>query len=209
MSLATQLSEDTVSDRDTHWEAQQRCFEARLAALLREQQVLEEREVYAQERVHLWQDLQVKRQRRDGQGQELPLIQERLKLSQEHLDELRHLRHSFQEYQEAYQDKLSILRERRRALRDISDLRQRQHAFRELQVEYLHLQQELREQQHLLREQRERYYQLRLDYQQAHVLLRAEKSVMAQRQEARRWQGYGYLCMGSETPFVSSLHFPI
>jgi len=98
---------------------------------------------------------------------------------------------TFQNNQQAILDKLHILHEQLRSLHEIPDKVQRQQAFQQLQVEWIHLQQSLLEQQHLLREQQAAYRDLRLDFEAQHALLHAEKQVIQQRQQERRWQGYG------------------
>ena len=89
-------------------------------------------------------------------------------------------------------DRLDDLREQRVRIRELQDPLQRTRAYQQLQEQYQQVQDELAEARRLLREQQETYRQVRLDLQAAQMLVQSEKAVIAQRQEGRRWQGYGY-----------------
>jgi hypothetical protein len=206
MSLITEMPEDTFSDRGTDWQALQHRFEAKRAAFLQEKLILQaqchslreqthgleqERGIFEQERLSLWKDIQARGQPGDSPEHQLHDLQERIKRSQAFLDALRQQQHTFQDSRQAFQDKLRILREQHRAVRDIPEPTQRQQAFQQVQAECLQLQQDLREQTQVLCEQQATYRRLRLDYEAQRMQLHAEKLGRQQRQEERRWPGYG------------------
>ncbi len=200
-------SASPFSKKGSAWQAFRHCFEGLREAFWRKKLLIgeqcqslraqanrleQEHLLYEQERLHLWEDIQAQWQFCDKHERQLHGLQERMKRSQAFLDALRQQRDTFKDSQQIFQDKLCILREKRRTLRDMPDLAQRQQALQQLQTEFLHLQQGLRDQLQCLREQKATYRQRRLDYQAAQMLLRAEKTARKQRQEERRWQGYGY-----------------
>jgi uncharacterized protein YeeX (DUF496 family) len=189
MPLTTQTHQQTVAHPIAQWAERERHFERQQAAFLERNLVLQdrcrwlrekvnsleqERGLLEQERLHLWKDVQAKWQPDGKHEQQLRSCKERNQIAQTCLSALSQEHHTFQ-------DKLRILREQRKALREIPDSTQRQQAFQQLQAEYLQLQQ-------TLQERRASYHRLRSDYEAQLALVCAEKLAIRQRQEERRWQ---------------------
>jgi chromosome segregation ATPase len=196
MPLTTQTHQQTVAHPIAQWAERERHFERQQAAFLERNLVLQdrcrwlrekvnsleqERGLLEQERLHLWKDVQAKWQPDGKHEQQLRSSKERNQIAQTCLSALSQEHHTSQDSRQAFQDKLRILREQRKALREIPDSTQRQQAFQQLQAEYLQLQQ-------TLQERRASYHRLRSDYEAQLALVCAEKLAIRQRQEERRWQ---------------------